>query len=431
VARGMRRLPGWIERLASAGALPADTEDERLRKSVLTLFAALMAILGSVWAVAYWLLGLRIPPLIPLAYQVISVASLVTFILTKRYRLFRFSQLLLMLLLPFLLQISLGGFAPSSAVIVWGSMAPLGALMFSGPRQALPWLAAYLLVLSAAGLLEGSFPPAPIPASVVTGFFVMNIMGVAVSSYLLLRYFVRERDRAHAALALEQEKSETLLLNVLPAPIARRLKEGEGIIADGHSEVTVLFADIVDFTALAERLQPEEVVAILDDVFSAFDRLADRWGLEKIKTIGDAYMVAGGLPVPRPDHVEAVAEMALVMLEEVARCAERFGAPLTVRIGIDSGPVVAGVIGRRKFIYDLWGDTVNTASRMESHGLPGTIQVTRRAHELLRDRYEFQERGSVPVKGKGRMTTYLLVGQKGAPLIPDQDVVGGSPDAGL
>ena len=220
-----------------------------------------------------------------------------------------------------------------------------------------------------------------------------------------------------AALRAEQEKSERLLLNVLPAPIAARLKQADGVIADAHDEVTVLFADIVDFTRRSERIAPEEVVRLLDDLFSAFDQLAQQQRLEKIKTIGDAYMVVGGLPDPRPDHAEAVAEMALAMRDEVARRFDPSGPPL-IRIGIDTGPVVAGVIGRSKFTYDLWGDTVNTASRMESHGVTGCIQVTARAYERLRDGYRFERRGPIPVKGKGEMVTYFLVARNDDPETP-------------
>ena len=212
-------------------------------------------------------------------------------------------------------------------------------------------------------------------------------------------------DAGARLLLAEQERSEQLLLNVLPAPIAARLKQGEEVIADGFPEVTVLFADLVDFTRRSQETTPERVVRILDDLFSALDDLAERHGLEKIKTIGDAYMAVGGLPEPRPDHAEAVAEMALAMREEVARHLDPGGRPLAVRIGIDTGPVVAGVIGRRKFSYDLWGDTVNTASRMESHGVAGCIQVTDRAYRRLRDSYRFERRGPIQVKGKGELVT--------------------------
>jgi class 3 adenylate cyclase len=230
---------------------------------------------------------------------------------------------------------------------------------------------------------------------------------VLFAAVLLLGEAVRTR----RALRLEQEKSERLLLNVLPAPIAARLKQTEGVIADGFPEVTVLFADIVDFTRRSERIAPEQVVQALNDLFSAFDQHARQRGLEKIKTIGDAYMVAGGLPDPRPDHAVAVAEMAMAMRDEVARRTDPGGQPLAVRIGIDTGPVVAGVIGTSKFSYDLWGDTVNMASRMESQGIAGCIQVTARTYERLRDGYRFERRGPIPVKGKGEIVTYFLVGR--------------------
>jgi class 3 adenylate cyclase len=230
---------------------------------------------------------------------------------------------------------------------------------------------------------------------------------VLLAAVLLLGEAVRTR----RALRLEQEKSERLLLNVLPAPIAVRLKQTEGVIADGFPDVTVLFADIVDFTRRSERIAPDQVVQALNDLFSVFDRLAQQQGLEKIKTVGDAYMVAGGLPDPRPDHAEAVIEMAMAMRDEVARRTDPDGQPLAVRIGIDTGPVVAGVIGTSRFSYDLWGDTVNTASRMESQGMAGCIQVTARTYERLRDGYRFQRRGLVQIKGKGAMVTYFLVGR--------------------
>jgi class 3 adenylate cyclase len=230
---------------------------------------------------------------------------------------------------------------------------------------------------------------------------------VLFGAVLLLGEAVRNR----RDLDLEREKSERLLLNVLPTSIASRLKQTEAVIADGFPDVTVMFADIVDFTRRSERIAPEQVVESLNDLFSVFDQLARERGLEKIKTIGDAYMVVGGLPDPRPDHVEAVAEMALAMRAEVAGHVDPGGQPLAVRIGIDTGPVVAGVIGTSRFSYDLWGDTVNTASRMESHGIPGCIQVTARTYQRLRDHYRFERRGPVPVKGKGDIVTYLLEGR--------------------
>ncbi len=213
-------------------------------------------------------------------------------------------------------------------------------------------------------------------------------------------------------LSAEQEKSERLLLNILPEAIASRLKQHQAIIADSFPEVTVLFADIVGFTQLASRMEAPALVQVLNEIFSAFDRLSVQHGLEKIKTIGDAYMVVGGLPQPRPDHAKAIAEMALDMIEEISRFNATHRESFRIRIGVHTGPVVAGVIGANKFIYDLWGDTVNIASRMESHGLPDCIQVSKATYELLRHTYHFQERGRIPIKGKGEMSTYLLAGRQ-------------------
>jgi class 3 adenylate cyclase len=205
------------------------------------------------------------------------------------------------------------------------------------------------------------------------------------------------------------EKSDRLLLNILPEPIADRLKKGQITIADKFPEATVLFADIVGFTEISSSVPPEELVRMMNVIFSAFDRLTEKHGLEKIKTIGDAYMAVGGVPVPDASHAEAAAEMALDMTELMERFATERGMPLSLRIGVNTGPVVAGIIGEKKFIYDLWGDTVNTASRMESHGVPGAIHVAEPTYKLLKDDYVFESRGSIPVKGKGEMKTYLLV----------------------
>lgn len=241
----------------------------------------------------------------------------------------------------------------------------------------------------------------------VAGMTTLIVIVVsAVGTFIAV--FNRQLARERRALRHEREKSERLLLNVLPEPIAIRLKEEERPIAETYPGVTVLFADIVGFTEMSARLPPEQVVAWLDEVFSAFDELAGRLGLEKIKTIGDAYMAVAGLPHERGDHAIAAAEMALGMRKRIDALTTPLGGPLQMRIGMHSGPVVAGVIGRRKFIYDLWGDTVNTASRMESHGVPGAIQVSFVTRALLEGRYRFLERGPIAVKGKGEMDVYFL-----------------------
>lgn len=223
---------------------------------------------------------------------------------------------------------------------------------------------------------------------------------------------ITDRKSAEEEIRRQRMMSERLLLNVLPQPIAERLKRGEKTIADSFAEATVLFADIANFTELSSHISPAELVNLLNDIFSAFDNLADQHEVEKIKTIGDAYMVVGGVPNPRPDHVAKIADMALDMIEAVRQFKTSNNQLVTLRIGIHTGPVVAGVIGARKFIYDLWGDTVNIASRMESQGEAGQIQVTDAVHERLKKRYRFQERGNLDVKGKGLMSTHWLLERK-------------------
>ncbi len=229
-------------------------------------------------------------------------------------------------------------------------------------------------------------------------------------------------EKADQELKAEQQKSEALLLNVLPGSIAERLKKGEDHIADSYDDVSVLFADVVGFTDFSTRVTPNELIDLLNQIFSAFDALSEKYSLEKIKTIGDAYMVVGGLPTPRADHAEAIAEIALDMLDYVVKLNEETNRELSIRIGINSGPVVAGVVGTKKFFYDIWGDTVNTAARMESHGLEGYIQVTAETYQRLHDKFQFRDRGIIDVKGKGDMHVYILLGRKTGPAHADLGV---------
>jgi adenylate cyclase len=402
---------------AAVGSLPSDTPDERLRKSALVLSSLLITIFTFIWVGTYAALGLWRSAFIPLAYQVASLVGLALFARTKRYAAYRASQLAMMLLLPFLLQWSLGGFVESGAVALWAFVAPLSALVFYGPRQAIAWFGAFLALVALSAAIDGVLPEPSegIPSWLVVAFFALNIFGPSITTFALLEHFVRSRDRAHRLLAAEQERSETLLLSIFPRPIAERLKVSQEVIAERCEEVSVLFADITGFTPVAERLPAEEVVVLLDDIFSVFDGLVTRHGLEKIKMIGDGYMVAAGIPTPRADHADAAARLALAMRQALADLPVASG--LSLRVGIDSGPVVAGVIGRTKFGYDLWGDTVNTASRMESHAPPGAIQVTERTYRRLDDGFVFERRTGVLVKGKGEMTTYVLLGERSEPSV--------------
>lgn len=277
----------------------------------------------------------------------------------------------------------------------------LGAIMFVAAQLYLPFNA--LLVP---------------PATLIVNFVVSAAVTIAIL-FAVVYYAVRAIARAEAAAEREFARSEALLTNILPPAIAARLKQAkEPVIADSHAEASILFADMAGFTARAAETPPVELVLFLNDLFTAFDLLVERYGLEKIKTTGDAYMVVSGVPAPRADHAQALARLALDMRAAVARIAERTGRPLSIRVGISSGPVVAGVVGTKKFFYDVWGDTVNVASRMESTGEPGRIQVSEAAHARLADEFDLEPRGEIEVKGKGRMKTWFLNGPKPSPSPP-------------
>ena len=282
-------------------------------------------------------------------------------------------------------------------------------MLFDEPRQALRWLAAYLSLAIISGYFE--FHPlvsSSLSPSTVTIFFILNIGTVSAIAIFLLAYFVGEKNRLFTLLRGEQVKSENLLLNILPKEIAAILKNESRTIADHFSEASILFADMVGFTSLSAKLAPVEVVELLNEAFSYFDSLLDKYNVEKIRTIGDNYMVVSGLPTPRADHAQALAYMALEMCEFIASHNFQHGQQVSFRIGINSGPVIGGVIGKRKFVYDVWGDPVNVASRMESHGMSGTIQITRATYELIKEDFVCESRGTVDVKGKGEMEVFLV-----------------------
>ena len=413
------RLPAVVQRLAGLGVDAADAEDLRLDKAMFTLVSSLIGLMSFAWIAIYLAIGLPRSAAIPFVYQLCVVASLVAFARTKRLGAIRLILLVLMLVLPFALQWSLGGFANGSAVAAWAGITPVLAYLFGARGRS--WLAAFAVLLVVSGMFETTLAEsAPhIAAHVRAALFAMNLAGPSIAAVLALRYFTTERDRARAALAqehrlleAEQARSERLLLNILPEAIADQLRDGATTIAESQPDVSVLFADIVGFTPLSDELGAHALVDLLNEVFIVFDDLAEAAGLEKIKTIGDAYMVVGGLPTPRADHLVALLELAVGMNDATSDVRTPRGEPLQLRIGVDSGPVVAGVIGRRKFSYDVWGETVNTASRMESHGLPGRIQVTERVARAACERFDFEPRESVDIKGKGTITTFLLVGAR-------------------
>ena len=403
-----------LARLARIGADPQDDDDTRAGKALLVLISVLILPVALLWAALYLAFGSPVG-WVPLGYFAVLLAAIVVFSRTRDFgMLLRVGQVAI-LLAPTLSMVPLGGFLDSGGVGLWGILAPLGALVFSDVRAAARWYVAYVVVFLGSGLageLLGGVSPA-VPRWFTSTMLALNVDG-------------GRHDRLHAAGACSPASAGTRSRRCERSRRRRRaccstscrgrspsrLKAETRTIADQFSSASILFADVVDFTPLAERLPPAEVVGVLDHLFSHFDVLAERHELEKIKTIGDCYMVAAGVPSPRPDHARALALMALDMQAAMRSVDEIGHLGLELRVGINSGPVVAGVIGRKRFLYDLWGDAVNTASRMESHGTSGRIQITRATKELLEDEFVCEPRGTIPVKGKGEMEAWYLVGRR-------------------
>jgi adenylate cyclase len=409
----MQLLDRITARLALVGADPHDNEDLRAHKALLVLISVLILPVSALWGVLYLAFGSPVG-VVPLVYFAVLLGAIVVFSRTRDFPWFLRMGQLAILFAPTLSMIPLGGFLDAGGVGLWGILAPLGALVFSEVRSAARWYVAYLVVFLGSGLAGEIIGPVwePLPVWFTSTMLALNIAVGGTIVFTLLAVFAAERRAALSALRLEQAKAENLLLNILPRSIADKLKDETQPIADHFGSASILFADVAEFTPWSERLPPAEVVGYLDRLFSHFDELAERYALEKIKTIGDCYMVAAGVPTPRPDHARALALMALDMLAAMRSHEEVAHLGHELRIGINSGPVVAGVIGRKRFLYDLWGDAVNTASRMESHGTPGRIQITRATYELLADEFECEPRGTIEVKGKGEVEAWYLLGPK-------------------
>ena len=406
--------------LAIAGNV-ADTQEYKLREGLLIFACALMNFAVMLWLAIYWLMGSHFSTNVPLAYQLISISSLLYYLKTRNFAAFRLVQLSLFLFAPFIMQWSIGSSLNSSGVMLWALLAPLAAVGVAGWRESIPWFFAYIILTALSGFLDyflGTGEQSGIPTKTVGVFFALNFAAMSSILYFLVRYFVLETEkirnqlnRQHSLLLDEQNKSEQLLLNVLPSHIVRRLKNKQGLIADGHVDVAVMFADLVNFTRLAGQLLPEQMMELLNVVFSGFDELSEKYGLEKIKTIGDAYMVGGGLTREPREYVSHTADMALEMREFVASHPDLSRHNLGIHIGIATGPVVAGVVGTRRFVYDLWGDTVNTASRLTDEAQHGKILVDKITYDRLRHRYLFESPVTVKVQGKGEMAAYYLTGK--------------------
>lgn len=407
-----------------------DTQEEKLRKSLLIFACAFMNLAVVLWLAIYWMMGLNFSANVPMLYQLISVISLIHYFKTRRFEPFRFVQLSLFLFAPFIMQWSLGSSVTSSGVMLWALLAPIGALVVSGWRESIPWFIAYIVMTAITGLFDyflGFGGTGGMSMKTIGVFFALNFAAMSSIIYFLVRYFVVEMDKIrsqldlqHQLLAEEQKKSERVLLNVLPSSIAQRLKNNQGLIADGYADVTVMFADLVNFTQLTESLSPEQMVTLLNTIFSGFDEMCEKHGVEKIKTIGDAYMVVGGLSRDRADYTCDIADMALEMRQFVASHPDLTRFKLGIHTGIATGPVVAGVIGTKRFIYDLWGDTVNVASRLTDEAVPGVVQVDKTTYNRIRHEYAFEPPARILVKGKGEMTMYRLTARLNDSRLPGQ-----------
>lgn len=411
--------------LRNAGINPDDDAETRLKKSLL-IFATGLVCLGSMlWLFLYGQMGPQFSATPPLVFQLLLVSNLLFYFHSGNFNFFRYSQLALFLFAPFAVQWSIGNFISASGTSLWGLLAPIGAVLFFGVRESGAWFFAYIFMTALSGffdyfLADAIVPNATkIPIQTSVFFFALNFAAISSIVYLLLRYAVQEKAKAqanleetHHLLQIEQDRSEKLLLNILPGPIAERLKNDNQAIADGFADVTVMFVDIVNFTKVAEGMSPQQVFSMLNRIFSSFDELAEEFGMEKIKTIGDAYMVAGGLNNEMDNYARSIAELALAMRDLLHRDFMVNDMHLEVRIGIGTGPVVAGVVGKKKFIYDLWGDTVNLASRITSEGVPGMIQVDETTYRRLVENFEFHEPQTIYLKGKGNTVVHRLLGRR-------------------
>jgi len=328
----------------------------------------------------------------------------------------------LFLFAPFIMQWSIGNSITSSGVMLWALLAPVAAVVVSGWRESIPWFIAYMVMTALSGFFDyflSTGLQTGIAMNTIGMFFALNFAAMSSLIYFLIRHFVLETEKIkgqlseqHALLAEEQQKSESLLLNILPSHIAQRLKDKREQIADGCSDVTVMFADISNFTQLSELLSPEQVVHVLNTIFSWFDAMTEKYKLDKIKTIGDAYMVVGGLTRDdHHEHVSHIADMALDMEDFLALHPDLARYNIGIHVGIATGPVVAGVIGTKRFSYDLWGDTVNVASRLTNEAAQGEIVVDTNTYNRLRQYYKFSPPDRIVVKGKGEMTAYRLTGK--------------------
>lgn len=398
---------------AIASRFAFDTEDSsaiRSEKNTIFLIALSCSVAGTFWGLAYALiLGWGLTAALPFLFAVVVGGSLVVSHATRNHYYAVYAQTISIVVITGFIQWSIGGLFDSGIVLVWAAIGPLAALLFFSPRKSVPFFVLYFVVLAITAGFDSYFSENALDVSDTFRqvFFVMNLGVSSLLIFIFSGYFV-------STAISERAKADRLLLNVLPAEIAETLKESDDTIADHYESVSVLFADVVGSTPLFADLEPTEVVDWLNEVFSALDELVERHGLEKLRTMGDGYMVGSGVPGTRADHSRALVACSLDMIEALKSLPPRNGKRMTFRFGINSGPVVAGVIGKSKFHYDLWGDTVNVASRMESYSEESRLHISQSTYELIKDEFECVSRGTTEIKGKGEMQTWFVEGRRTA-----------------
>lgn len=384
---------------------PADTAEVTVEKYAAFIVAASSCAAGLVWTGMYWtVFGWGLTTALPLVFVLIVGAALVVAHVQRDHRYAVYAQIICIIYITTFIQWSIGGVFDSGFVLAWAFIGPVVALVFFSFRQSVVWFALYVLNVMITVVFDDTFAgnAQDVSDRTLLVFVGLNLGVSSLVVFAFAGFFVSEA-------VGQRERANRLLLNVLPAEIVPILKESDETIADHYESASVLFADIVGSTPLFADLDPRETVDWLNEVFSMFDGLVEKHDVEKIRTIGDNYMVAAGVPAPRDDHARALAMLALDMIDGLREIPPRMGRRLEFRIGINSGPLVAGVIGTHKFHYDVWGDTVNIASRMESHGMAGRAQITRTTYDLLGPGFECEPRGRIDIKGKGSMETWFLV----------------------
>ena len=395
---------GWLVRVGQRVVAlvddPADDDDLRLRKRVgvtagiLTIFAPLSLPIQAQ--------GHPVSFVLAAALSLFSIANLGLLVVTRRFDRYVVALIAAGTIWVPLAHVVGGGITGTTPGLVWAFLVPAYAILALGPRRAVPWFVIFLASVAGMALADpwarATFGEGPYPLRVIG--WAMNVALPLAIVFVLLRYTDLRRRIAEA-------RVDELLINAIPASIANRLKHGEDRIADSYPETTVLFADVAGFTPWTMRTEPERVIGLLDDLFTRFDAIAAAVGIEKLKTMGDAYMAVAGAPLPREDHAMAAIEAARDMLDAVAGWREAHHVALEIRIGLASGPAVGGVIGRQRILFDLWGETVNTAARMQSHGVAGRIQVAESTKLRASPSCAFVER-LIDVKGMGEVRAYLL-----------------------